>query len=101
MRKKEIAVRNQKTPEMNELETDKVPLKICAYKFEKQKSLSILKSKKKVVSFFCTTYFDMIIFFYYRSEVVVGIPPQMSLGTKDPENERIGIRQISPENMSS
>ena len=51
VRKKEIAVRNQKTPEMNELETDKVPLKICAYKFEKQKSLSILKFKKKVVSF--------------------------------------------------
>ena len=34
----------QKTPEMNELETDKFSLKIWAHNFEKQKSYRSLKS---------------------------------------------------------
>ena len=32
------ASKSQKTPEMNELESDKIPLKIWASNFEKQKS---------------------------------------------------------------
>ena len=32
------APKSQKTPEMNELEPDKIPLKIWASNFEKQKS---------------------------------------------------------------
>ena len=39
----------QKTPEMNELETDKIFLKIWAHNFEKQKSYRSLKSRV----FFC------------------------------------------------
>ena len=37
----------EKTPEMNELETDTSPLKISAHNFEKQKSWSALKNIKR------------------------------------------------------
>ena len=40
-------ISQQKTPEMNELETDKIFLKISAHNFEKQKSWSALKNIKR------------------------------------------------------
>ena len=43
--------RSQKTPEMNELETNNIFLKIWAHNFEKQKSYSIWKIEKQMVFF--------------------------------------------------
>ena len=39
---------NKKTPEMNELETDKIPLQTWASNSQKQKNDSILKIKQMV-----------------------------------------------------
>ena len=45
---KEFEAQTFRTPEMNELETDKFPLKIWAHNFEKQKSYTFFAVPGKI-----------------------------------------------------
>ena len=48
---KEFEAQTFRTPEMNELETDKFPLKIWAHNFEKQTSYENFESRKSMAIF--------------------------------------------------
>ena len=90
---------HKKIPEMNELETDKIPLKIWAHNFEKQKKLEQTEIRNPCEKISSSGDWNS---YNIGQKWRCGTPCRDELRhKKDSGNERIRNRQNYPENLSS